>query len=172
MMNFTYKCKMCEYGPCYCHTGRKLSGSLYGDSEGEGEDQPLRCPYFSDSVNPDFEPVISEVKLDTKFCEEMKEWLGGEGYDNAPERLRDAILGFGFGSYFSMHETMKIIGLLREWEDGNGDYCSSFERDEWLKKFKKIGKFDLINAIFPEAFKAGVIFAEIERQKRLIKEEK
>ena len=161
-MNTVWKCKSCEYGPCYYYTEKKEpENSIY-----QNEDTPPGyCPQFGECGTADFNVVLPEITLNTKTTESMQEWLSGEGYDNTPEQIRDGILGFGFSPIlFRYEDALAVLQLLREYEDNN-HYLSSWQRDDWLKRFKKISKYDLINAIFPEAFKAGIIFGEMIRQK-------
>lgn len=156
-----FKCNACEYGPCYCQTVPRTDADIYG----EGDDGcPHFCPYFGDQEQPEFELVLPEVRLNTRFCEEMMEWLGGEGYDNAPETLRDAILGFGMNPKgIDEGKALQALRIIQQYDE---EHLYGYELEEWKREFDKIKKIDLLNAIFPAAFKAGIIFGEIERQKR------
>ena len=87
----------------------------------------------------------------------------GEGYDNAPEEIRDG-LAIDLRGRLESFEAAHVIGLLREYEEDRFSGC--FEREELSKKINKLTKWELLNAIFPEAFKAGIIYAEKLRQER------
>ena len=63
----------------------------------------------------------------------------------------------------------EITADLREQEE---DARSGFfDREEWQKKMARLGKWELLNAIFPEAFKAGIIYGELVRQRLAAKKE-
>ena len=92
-MQSVYKCKACDYGPCYCQTAWRPEENMFGDDE--NCDRPFHCPYFGDQEQTDFNLVNPEIRLNTKFAAAMEEWLCGVGYDDAPEDLRDAVYGCG-----------------------------------------------------------------------------
>lgn len=157
-----FKCKKCDYGPCYCRTTSKKSSGIYGE---EDDGHPLCCPYFGDQEYPEFQPVLPEVCLNTKFCDRMMEWLESEGYDDVPEDLRDAIYGCSLEprGIIDPGKAFRALQIVRQYDER---YLWGDELEKWQKEFAKIKKIDLLNAIFPIAFRAGIIFGEIERQKR------
>lgn len=160
-----WKCKNCEYGPCYiqCKNERD-DGSVFGDG---GPMPPLICPWFSEG-EPDFQFNAPEVQYNLRWGEELYEWLCGEGYDNAPEEIRDG-LAVELDSRIDGYRAMQIIGLLRRYEE---DRDSGWvDREEFSKELKKISREELLNAVFPEAFKMGVIYSEMIRQRK-VKNEK
>jgi len=156
-----WKCKNCEYGPCYvqCTNAQDDTGAFGED----GPLPPLICPWFSEG-EPDFRFNAPEVKYNFKWGEELYDWLeGGEGYDNAPEEIRDG-LAVELASRIDGATAMRIIGLLRDYEE---DYMATYpERAEWEKEFRKISKGELLNAVFPEAFKMGIMYGEMIRQRK------
>ena len=164
-MNTVWKCKECQFGPCYVQTGRKPDGSIFGSDD---DLRPLCCPE-SDEESPEFEPVAPEANpWSLRWIDEMQEWLNGEGWENAPEEIREGIM-IDLRGRIDKYEAMRITGLLRDLEE---DARSGvFDREEWQKKMAKIGKWELLNAIFPEAFKAGIIYGELVRQRLAAKKE-
>ena len=161
-MQSIYKCKECNYGPCYCQTAWRPEENMYGDDE--NLDRPLHCPYFGDQEQSDFNLVNPEIRMNTKFSAAMEEWLCSVGYDDAPEDLRDAILGCGMDPRgIDAGKALKALRMIEEYDEG---YLWGTEMEEWKRSFDKIKKIDLLNAIFPIAFKAGIIYGEMLRQKR------
>lgn len=162
---YVYKCKNCDDGPCYFHTGKKdARGGMFG--EFGNCDQPYTCPRFGNQETPDWEVLQSPCGT-IGDCEMIVDWMGMEVYDNAPEELRDAICGCGFEPRgLATREALRIIGVIREYEANRHDWIGETEREEWLKQFNKINKWELLNAIFPEAFKAGIVYGEKLRQER------
>lgn len=157
-MNIVWKCQACQSGPCYVQTGRKPDGSIFGDDDC----RPSCCPE-SYEESPEFELVAPEANpWSLRWIDEMQESLNGEGWDNAPEEIREGIM-IDLRGKIDRYEAMRIIGLLRDLEN---DFKSGFiDREEWQKKMAKIGKWELLNAVFPEAFKAGLIYGEMIRQR-------
>ena len=88
----------------------------------------------------------------------------GPGYDHAPIEIRDA-LAVDLRGRIDGWRAMEITGLLREYEEESG-FGWIAEREEWERKMKKVSRIELLNAIFPEGFKAGIIYAEMIRQRR------
>ena len=156
-MDYVFKCQECETGPCYVSGRNAVSdGSVYDNSSSPYP--PCRCPFCSDE-NANFELVDPNVSS-VRFGEYLQDWLAGEGYDSAPEELRDAILGDGFEQHISRngsYDLLRIIGMLR------GVSCYSFERDDFVDELKKQKKEDLIRdllaTLYPEGFKSGICYA-------------
>ncbi len=159
-MNPVWKCAECECGPCYIQAAKSNPGTVFGEDDGR---VPMRCPY-SDENRPDFEFCAPDVHFTMRYCEEMYEWLSGPGYDNAPPEIRDA-LAVDLRGRIDGWRAMEITGLLREYEEETG-FGWIAEREEWERKMKKVSRIELLNAIFPEGFKAGIIYAEMIRQRR------
>ena len=160
-MNPVWKCTVCEFGPCYVQCDRRNApGSIFGDGD---DGQPLHCPMSSEET-PEFEIVAPEANpWSIRWIDQMQEWLMGDGYYDAPEKIRDGI-AIDLHCKIEKYEAMRIIDLLRDYED---DMRSGFcDREEWTKKMAKVSKWDILNAVFPEAFKAGVIYGELVRQKK------
>lgn len=164
-MKNVYKCNGCEYGPCYCCTSYKPDQANFFGEE-EPADLPHYCPYFSDSESPEWEITAPEMNpTNIQYIDKMQEWINGEGYDNAPEELRDGIVACDlFPPRFPFQNLMYVFNFLRNYEENT--YSADFEMEDMQKQLNKIKKSELIAAIFPEAFKAGIIYGEILRQKR------
>ncbi|MBQ9501875.1 MAG: hypothetical protein IJU70_06940 [Lentisphaeria bacterium] len=160
MMNPVWKCTACEFGPCYVQCDRRDTGSIFGDDDCG---RPAYCPQTSEET-PEFEPCAPEANpWSLRWIDMMQEWLMGEGYDAAPEEIRDG-LAIDLHGRIEKYDAMRIIALLRDREeDASGGF---FDREEWLKKMAKVSKWDLLNAVFPEAFKAGIIYGEMVRQRK------
>lgn len=160
-MQTVYKCKNCEYGPCYCSTVHHEEMPF-----GEDCDAPFTCPYFGHGETPEWEMCAPEITPNSpKWLDGMQEWMQGEGYDKAPEKLRDAIMACSMApAPFYASDLMRVFNFLREVEEST--YSSFMDREEMEKQLKKITKRELIAAIFPEAFKAGVAYAEYVRQEQ------
>ena len=160
MNNPVWKCKACEYGPCYIQCKGMKRQSVFDEDDGG---QPPRCPYF-DEEQPEFVVCAPEANpWSIRWIDQMQEWIMGEGYENAPEEIRDG-LAVDLKGRSDRFEIMHVIGLLRDYEEERLSGC--FEREDLLKKISKIPKWDLLNAVFPEAFKAGIIYAEMIRQRK------
>lgn len=161
-MRPVWKCKLCAFGPCYIQsTGMdRTPATTFGDDDNA---IPRRCPHF-DGVFPEFEVCAPEANpWSIRWIDRMQEWIMGEGYDNAPEEIRDG-LAIDLRGRLESFEAAHVIGLLRDYEEDR--FAGCFEREELTKKINKLTKWELLNAIFPEAFKAGIIYAEKLRQER------
>lgn len=158
-MNPVWKCEACADGPCYIQSSRKATKTVFGE---EGDSQPRHCPYYLET-EVECEPVAMEANpWSIRWIDRMQEWLAVDGYDRAPEELRDGIM-IDLACRIDRYEAMRIINLLRNYEADSANGC--IDRDVYLKQFAKLGKWELINAIFPEAFKAGLIYGEMIRQR-------
>ena len=165
MSNPVWKCKECEYGPCYIQCKETSRQSIFGDID---NGQPQYCPYFHET-QPEFEVCAPEANpWKISWIDQMQEWIMGDGYENAPEEIRDG-LAIDLKGRLDRFEIMHVIGLLRNYEEDC--LAGGFERDELIKKLGKLSKWELLNAIFPEAFKAGLIYGEMIRQRNRNKSE-
>lgn len=160
MSNPVWKCAKCELGPCYIQCKRTYPRDIFGQDDGL---QPTQCPYSSEEY-PEFEFCAPEVRYSVRWMEELGEWLNGPGYDDAPEEIRDG-LAVELHGKIDAWEAVKIIGILRNYEEDPP--VGIMEQEEFEKSLKKISKGELLNAIFPEAFKAGLIYGELVRQRKL-----
>lgn len=166
-MYTVYKCKSCECGPCYCATANVDQPNEFGDCH----PQPDICPYFGKNESPEFEMCAPEIRPNSpKWLDAMQEWINGDGYEKAPEKLRDAVMACSMvpvGLYSI--DMIRVYNLLREAEEGI--FCGFMELEDFDKALKKLTKKELIAAIFPEAFKAGIAYAEYVRQEKYVNPE-
>lgn len=161
-----YKCNAtdCPFAPCYIQCDNaKSSGSIY---DGDTAIEPESCPHGDYGSEFDCQWKHVEVpKLNTRYAEELNEWLCGEGWDNVPEDFRDMCVGCGIEPRgINTERAVQALRLIKEYDNGFYDY--EFDRDDWQKRLEKTKKIDLLNGIFPEAFRAGMIYGEMLRQKR------
>lgn len=152
-----FKCKECEIGPCFHQSENASSSGAYSDDELF----PLVCPHGCEE-NTDWQPLPC-VCRNTRFGKEMQEWISGEGWDIMPEDIRDAICSGGLNARGVNAE--KAVRALRMLEDYDEGHLWGNDLEEWKKEFSKISKIDILNAIFPTAFQAGIIYAEMLRHK-------
>ena len=82
-----------------------------------------------------------------------------EHYDECPEHVKAACYGELIKP--SSNWRLKYVNLLRMMADDDQYY--GCEEDEIGKKIDKMTKKEIINAIIPEAFAAGVIYDFIRR---------
>ena len=163
MMTPVWKCAGCDQGPCYFQCAKANPRTLFGEDDGS---PPFYCPYSGEHV-PEFEFCAPDVHFNMRYCEEMAEWLMGPGYDNAPPEIRDA-LAVDLCGRIDGWRAMQITQVLRNYEETG--IVGIAEQEDWDKAMKKISKGELLNAIMPEAFKAGLIYGEMIRQRREKKE--
>ena len=158
-MTDIYKCKSCSFGPCFCGSKYKPEPDMFGQTEGN---EPYLCPYGMEDAEWKF--LAPEVRLtEPSWLDSLQEWMSVEGYDAAPEIIQDVVLGFSLiPSGISMSEIENAYGILRQISD---HYTSFFDREELEKRLKRIPRNVMICAVFIEAFKGGVAFAEQVRQK-------
>lgn len=161
--NPVYKCEKCTYGPCYIQTRANGGGSIFGDGD-TGE--PHYCPHFADEpeAEPEFELCATEANpYKLRWIDGMQEWLDGEGWDSAPQEIKDVVYSDIQPKGFQAYELLRITGLLRELE-ADQTY-GALDREELEKKLKKYSRWELLNAVLWEGFRAGVIYGEYVRQK-------
>ena len=155
MLRDYFVCKNCEFGPCYCSSPMDKSFDICGQIS--DPTFPTNCLY---EENPNWK-FIKKPSVTNKFCNDCYEWFCGDGYDRCPEWLQNLVNGDG-GMAINVF-TGKIVEVLNFIDGYESNY---WEREGLLKDLKKITKEDLISAIFPQAFTAGLIFSEMERLRR------
>lgn len=152
-----FVCRNCDYGPCYSSVSENLDPDIFGQVPDPVF--PDNCLYDNGEV-PNWK-FVKQPRISNKFCDDCYEWFCGEGYDKCPEWLQSLVNGEGTIRLLSFAgKIASVTGLLENYESHYWD------REELLKELKKYTKEDMLEAIFPMAFIAGLIFGEMERQRR------
>lgn len=152
MIHVMFKCNACEDGPCYYQADK-----LYRqDDTGFGDDcltVPKACPI---GEKAQWEYLSEGESLDYTYCENLKEWLNCEGWDNCPEEIRQMILTFGIERTcgVDLYKARQIFQIMLEYDDY---VYSTAELQEMLKKYTKA---EILAGLLPEAFRAGIIWRE------------